>query len=774
MKLTHSTKNSTGIGLIEVLISTVVVAVGLLAVASLQGGLVSGSRSNKTRAEANALAYSKIEELRDKIEKTGASGYDTKLNATGSPFSDPNNPISGTTEQFNRSWGITNPLTGPARRLISVTVCWPSAACADQVVVQSIIAFNGIGNSVLAAKGAGSGAGAMPGGASLNAGSSTDISQTIALPAAAASGSLVTVNGKSYIAGASVDGTGTSSQGIYTNGCNNYDPPLVAFENGLYTRRVNYDGVPGNEAIELYEQVVIAGQSYCTPRIRFNGGVIVPIRGIVHSGATTGNGNNQTLLGVNLFTFNASETGAYCSFKPEANAKSAPYVCYVGGNCQFGPSGIDTDLPVTECPNPAVAAASIGPGGWRGKVGLLGVAANGNNVCFAEEMAGTPLTLDTARNYYTRNNGLNEGINKPYSCHDFLIINGQTTEAKVHNECVTQANAIGGFSLASKNIQRDISGSNVFDPSIDASYCVGATGTAHAITGTVTGATAPTVTVSDGTTTNPCTATTSSYTCNITTVGNSVTISGVNNSQPVSCILSPLSTSGCPLVFTALPVYTFTGHISAATAAAANAVSLVVVDGSNTINCTNNQNYTSGYNTYTCSISTLNTTGITLNAKAASGYAVSPAIYAVPVLSGITSAIVVPSTADDFVASVVTTYTISGSISLGAPVDNLASLTAAVMTGTGICSLPTPNGGWKKNSSYNYSCTVNGGINSLSVAISPTCSDTKSGGKNDFKQYTLTTTGVTSTGTGQLVIDLGNVTGNQTHNITIEESNTPC
>jgi hypothetical protein len=772
MKFTHFTKKSVGIGLIEVLITAVVVSVGLLGVASLQGDLIVGSRTNKIRAEANALAYSKIEELRDTIIK---SGFDTKLTATGSPFSDPN-PITGTTEQFKRSWAITD-LTSPVRKQISVTVCWPYAACTDQVIVQSVITFDNAGNSVLAANSTGTGAGAMPGGASLNAGSSTDISQTIDLPAAAVPGSLVTVNGKSYIVGASVDGSGVSSKGIYTKACDSYSPALVAFENGLYTRRSNYDGVSGNEAIELYEQVVIAGESFCTPRKRYDGGVIIPIRGIVHSGATTGSGHNQTLLGVNLFTFSASETGFYCFFKPEANAKSAPYVCYVGGNCQFGPNGTDTDLPVTECPNPAVAAASVGPGGWRGKVGLLGVAANVNNVCFAEEMAGSPVTLDTARNYYTRNNGLNEGINKPYSCHDFLIINGQTTEAKVHNECVTQANAIGGFSLASKNIQRDISGSNVFDPAIDTSYCVGMAGTPWIITGTISGTSAPIVTVSDGTTTNPCTATTTSYTCTITTVTNSVTISGVENSQPVSCILSPLSTSGCPLVFTIMPVYTITGHISATTAAAANAVTLEVIDGSNTINCTNNHDYAIGHNTYTCSISTLNTTGITINATAASGYTIllpSPATYAVPTLSGTTSSIVVPSTANDFVASVVSTYTISGSISLASTADNLTSLTAAVLTGTGSCTLPTPNGGWKKSTSYNYTCTVYGGINSLSVAISPTCSNTKIGNTNAFKQYTLTTTGVTSTGTGQLVIDLGNVTGNQTHNITISESYTPC
>jgi len=239
--------------------------------------------------------------------------------------------------------------------------------------------------------------------------------------------------------------------------------------------------------------------------------------------------------------------------------------------------------------------------------------------------------------------------------------------------------------------------------------------------------------------------------------------------------LSPLSTTGCPLTFTVLPTYTITGHISATTAAAANAVSLSVIDGSNTINCTNNQNYSGGYNTYTCLISTLSTTDIAINATAATGYSVLPASYAVPALSGASGTVVVPSPDNDFVASVVSTYTISGSISLGNNVDNLTSLTTAVNTGTGSCIITVPNGGWKKNTAGSYRCTVYSGSNSLSVAISPTCSNTKDGNKNAFKKYTLSSTGVTSTtGTGQLVIDLGTVTGNQTHDISIQESTTNC
>jgi Tfp pilus assembly protein PilV len=100
MKLINPIKNSTGIGLIEVLITTVVVAVGLLAIASLQGDLMNGSGLNKTRAEAKALCDTKIEELRDRIEKTGASGYDAIASSAA------NETITGTNETFSRGWVV--------------------------------------------------------------------------------------------------------------------------------------------------------------------------------------------------------------------------------------------------------------------------------------------------------------------------------------------------------------------------------------------------------------------------------------------------------------------------------------------------------------------------------------------------------------------------------------------------------------------------------------------------------------------------------------------
>jgi len=127
--------------------------------------------------------------------------------------------------------------------------------------------------------------------------------------------------------------------------------------------------------------------------------------------------------------------------------------------------------------------------------------------------------VDTARNYYARNAGLNEGINKPYNCHDFLIINGQNTLPQMNAECSTKANAISGLNLASKTIQRNISGANVFDPVIDTTYCPSSS--LHTVTVTITGATPTsggiTVVPSSGTGTGSCvnSGTPTAYTCSV-------------------------------------------------------------------------------------------------------------------------------------------------------------------------------------------------------------------------------------------------------------------
>ncbi|TRX02942.1 hypothetical protein [Candidatus Methylobacter oryzae] len=773
MKFTFSAKNSTGIGLIEVLITTVVVAVGLLSVASLQGDLLGDSRSNKTRAEAQALANTKIEQLRDTIVQTDATsttGY-TQLASSAA-----NESIAGTTETFTRSWIVSNQ-TGPVRKQVSVTVCWLDCSAENTVTVQSVIAFDGVGNSVLAAKGAGAAATTV-GGPSTNANSSDEITENINIPASA--GTFSTGGVYSPSSGVFYIVQNNIHKGSRAYLCSDDTLDLTPFENSLYTRRADYDGDGNNEAIYLYQKVTADGIDYCIPRVRFNGGVIIPIRGIVHSGATVSN-SNDALLDVNLFTFNANESGTYCVFNPPTGAKSAPYVCYVGGNCENGPNGTiasgATEPDVTQCPDPAVANPIVGPGGWRGKVGLLGVAARGNNVCFAEEIAAAPATLDTARNYYARHNLINEGINKPYDCHDFLIINGKNTNAQVHSECVAQANAIGGFTLASKNIQRTISSTdNVFDPNIDTTFCA-VTGTTYTITGTISNAnSAPTVTVTDGVSTNACTASASSYTCSIQTSATSVTINGAYNAETKNCTISSLSSSstsptGCTLTFTATtnPTYTITGHING-TATAANAVSLILSGGGS---CTVNNDNNGTYSTYTCTITTATTTpSVTLTPAITTGGTVTPNTAQTITLTAPASGTTATQTGPDFTATMATTYTISGSIRIGNNV-SLTTVTVAVDTGYGTCTL---SGTHAQNTNDSYSCTVPAGTNyspsvtnHLSITLSSAC--TTGGGS---KKYQITDGSTTSLGTGILIINLGVVSGNMTKTIDVTKSTTNC
>ena len=112
-----SIKNNTGIGLVEVLVSTVVIALGLLSVASLQGGLMSESGENKTRSECLSLANTKIEQFRDRIDKDGATGYETLASSAADEV------ITGINQVFTRSWVVTSP-TNPDRKEVIVTTSW--------------------------------------------------------------------------------------------------------------------------------------------------------------------------------------------------------------------------------------------------------------------------------------------------------------------------------------------------------------------------------------------------------------------------------------------------------------------------------------------------------------------------------------------------------------------------------------------------------------------------------------------------------------------------
>ena len=107
-----------GSGLIEVLVTMVVTALGLAAVAVFTSDLMQGSGNNKIRSEARALANQKMEEYRNNIEIgtlvdegvaecTGVnsaipSGYRSLCPSVGAP-----EVIVGTNASFTRETTIT-------------------------------------------------------------------------------------------------------------------------------------------------------------------------------------------------------------------------------------------------------------------------------------------------------------------------------------------------------------------------------------------------------------------------------------------------------------------------------------------------------------------------------------------------------------------------------------------------------------------------------------------------------------------------------------------
>ncbi|CCE22934.1 type IV pilus modification PilV family protein [Methylotuvimicrobium alcaliphilum] len=772
MKLNYTNKNI-GIGLIEVLITTVVVAMGLLALATFQGELMGGSRLSKARDEAKMLCDSKVEELRDRIIRGTVVGGNPEPANSYLAIASGNDQVTGTNATFTRTWNIED-LVDPVRKRITATCSWDS----EQVVVQSMIAFTDLTTSMFHSRGNGDGAGGPFNAPSLTAESSEDISKRISLPNPQTPGSLYTdENGDNYI----VDPSGLS--GSYAEACDGLNPQPINFENGLRTRRVNEDGVAGLESIELFEVHTINNADLCVARVRFNGGVIIPLRGTVHSRATTGTGQNVTILDVELFTFNISESGTYCVFKPAPGDHSAPYTCYVGGNCTFGPAGIPED--VTQCPDPAVAQAKVGPGGWRGRVGLLGVATQGRNICFAEEVAGEPVTRDTARNYYTRNGILNEGINKPYACHDFLIIDGQPNDRKLHEECQEQASQVGGLMLASKDIMRVINGPNVYDPVIDISYCTEIPGETYTIQGSITNAAyPPVVKANDGQTQVSCETTETSYNCTIKTIKSFVDIVGIFNNEEKSCVITldinQSPQTGCALNFTTTtnPIYVITGNIEGSS----NSTNLASLDVAALGEGETENDYvrpctigdfdaSAGGRPYECKITTAKSS-VTLTARPAFGFSVSPID---DIITGLTGSAGAESliTGPDFLTAVLSTHTVGGSITLESNVNNIDTVSVNIANAS--CTVAPPNNGWAQNRTGNYSCQVYAGNNSMTFAIPNKCSARQ--GNTPAKDYILSTSGsvtASSTGTGALTINLGNVTSNVTQNFTVTLSNIDC
>jgi Tfp pilus assembly protein PilV len=494
----HSTsKIQKGIGLIEVLIATVVVAVGLLSVASLQGGLMSSSGESKTRSEARVLAEQKIEELRNNITVIGYNA----IPGSATPVSDPSNPIAGANASFTRTWRITGG-DAPARKNISVVVGWDGNGDGDTIdadekvnVVTEMAWIDPAKSLIYAAENSGSGTAAVP---SPRQNASEDVASenviggaALTIPSGVASGtaSSITVTippTTAYPSG----GTGTLVQ--------------VAAGSHFYTLTNNSVVAPGVIAVFLCTTT-------CTHIQNHFGGVVLRVTGTVYSTRTA-----DRFIGTNPIrvAWTSSEIHACYNGTPVRTPTSGawqydsmPYECVFAGNCNATADGVNGCFADTVVSDAQINARNVGPGGEYGEVGLLDVRDSTGareEVCFLEDTTNGSLIPTTGSTHLNdeyllpstkrlyivrrveRNGSINEqkseGINRSYTNHNFLVIDRTSNS----NDCNSKATAVGfAFQLAPRDIVRTANESGAPNEVVTETSYAGNSGTAQTITGII-------------------------------------------------------------------------------------------------------------------------------------------------------------------------------------------------------------------------------------------------------------------------------------------------
>jgi len=594
-----------GIGLIEVLVTTVVVAIGLLALASLQGTFYSSSGDSKTRSEALVIAEKEMERVRNMI----LSGDYTTLPT-------PTTPVTGSNESFTVAQGIVA-ATSPTRKEVTITVTWGGAATDETISLTSEVVFSDPASSVSLAAYGEIGAGSFGRAPNPNQNSSETVSDTDIISTVDGVDTDITdvylvedaAGNAIYVKDSDGSNPGTEGTQVFLiSNLNKFDVDYTAevsndldLDNDiyLYTRRLSLDNVTGNEVIELFTD---NGDRTATRQHRYFGGVINSIKGTI-----------RTVFNLDDIKIDFNKEDMLCVFNPGVLQTERNYACYTGGNCNVSPNGTGTDNHpslenVNLCSNPATADISVLAGGFSGNVGMLNVDDQGGgkeSVCFAGDISGTSTNFSTARKYKTNNTNSSpteEGINESYNCQDFLIVGRQANLAQLAAECAAQ---VGTLNLPPKEIERTIAidATNIAVIGANNTYCTASSSSDYIVNGTISGAgTTRVVTVADGT----CTSTTSTYSCSLSTIGTTIEIhvsssdlSGNTVTDFCTSVLtsvSPTINSGCSITLTIPPTYIATGTITGLNNT--NGLSISVTGGLDSGTCIATQT------NYRCSITT--------------------------------------------------------------------------------------------------------------------------------------------------------------------------
>ena len=124
--------NQKGFSLIELLIAMAILALAMLAAASMQFGSVRNNTSGNIVTQANMLAKGKMEELKNTRDLTTISnGAENGINAAGQPGG-----------IYDLSWTVDN--LGSSARRIAVTVQWNRGSQTRRISISTNTRGNGV------------------------------------------------------------------------------------------------------------------------------------------------------------------------------------------------------------------------------------------------------------------------------------------------------------------------------------------------------------------------------------------------------------------------------------------------------------------------------------------------------------------------------------------------------------------------------------------------------------------------------------------------------
>ncbi|WP_201215465.1 type IV pilus modification PilV family protein [Halochromatium roseum] len=129
-----------GFALLDALVTMAILALGMTALATLNGRLVSGGNIAKNRAQAVAIAQKKIEELRANVlnDSGGVATNNFSTLASGSDScSDNPSPYPCGSAGFQRQWILSDHTAIPNSKNIQVSVTWTDAENQPQSVFLS-------------------------------------------------------------------------------------------------------------------------------------------------------------------------------------------------------------------------------------------------------------------------------------------------------------------------------------------------------------------------------------------------------------------------------------------------------------------------------------------------------------------------------------------------------------------------------------------------------------------------------------------------------------